>query len=122
MIGRTEGPVPAVVEEWADDDTAREFVELAELEELDPRATPAERWSVAAACEVLLDPARRLDLLAELEAGGEWPLRLAEAEETEDRVARSLEGLERGAFDALAPYRAAEGPDDDTGREAEGIA
>jgi len=121
MIRPIEAPAPAV-EEWADDDTGREFVELAELEELDPEASPAERWSVAAAAEVLLDPVKELDLLAELEAGGEWPLRLAEAERTEDRVTRRLEGLEGGVFDALAPYREPEGPDDDLAREAESIA
>jgi hypothetical protein len=123
MIGRSEGPALVAVEDWADDDETSELVELAELE-VDPEAPPAERWRVAAAAEVLLDPARPLDPLAELEAAAEWPLRLAEAEQAEqaaDRAARRHAELERGALDALAPYPAAEEVDDRGGRGPGGI-
>lgn len=111
-------------EEWPDDDTAREFAELAEREQLGTLAPEAEPWKVAEAGEALAAAAADLGLLAELEARDDWPLRLAEAETTADRVSRNFEGIDVDALDTLAHYReeaeSRAAPDDDIQRASEG--
>jgi hypothetical protein len=112
-------------EEWLpEDDAAREYEELAEMEALG--ASEAEPWSVASAAEALSDLEGELELVGELEARPDWALRLAEKETTEDRVTRRFEGIDLDEIDALAHYRdEAESralPDDEIQRESEAIA
>jgi hypothetical protein len=110
-------------EEWPDDDTAREYAELAEMETLGMPSEETDPSRVAEAREALEEVPEELDLLAELEARESWPLRLAEAETTADRVTRSLEGIDADDAHALA-YRRKEAasralPDDDIARATE---
>lgn len=92
-------------QEWPDDDTGREYVELADLEALDGVEPGApEPWVVVEAGEALALAAANLDLLAELEASDEGPLRMAECETTADRLARRFEGMDVDVVDALAHW------------------
>ena len=111
-------------EEWLpEDDTAREYEELAEMEALGGPAV--EPWALVPAGEALARIEDDLALFAELEAPAEFALRLAERETTEDRVTREFEGMEVDELDALAHYREeAESralPDDEIQRETEGL-
>jgi hypothetical protein len=111
--------------ELGDDDVAREYEELAEMEDLDAvaRATGGEGALLEVAGELAL-VRDELEELATLEGNGEFAsARMAEAETTEDRVARRYEGMDVDELDALAHYdEEAESrsvPDDEIERGAE---
>jgi hypothetical protein len=110
-------------EELSDDDTGREYAELADMEALGTLVPETEPWKVTAAGEALAAVAGDIGLLAELEVGDDWPLRLAEAETTEDRVSRRFEGMDVDVIDALAHYGeeadSRSAPDDDIQRATE---
>jgi hypothetical protein len=110
---------------WPDDDVAREYEDLAELEDLDALApaTGGEGASVLVEVGALARAADELEAAARLWERGESATRLAEAETTADRVARDFEGMEVEELDALAHWdEEAESrgvPDDEIGRELE---
>ena len=111
-------------EEWMpEDDTAREYEELAEMEALGGPAV--EPWELVPAGEALTRLEDDLALVAELEAPADWAIRLAEKETTADRVTRQFEGMEVDELDALAHFREeAESralPDDEIQRESEAL-
>jgi len=110
-------------EVWPEDDTAREYEELAEMEALG--APEAEPWAVTAAADAFAEVEGDLELVAELEARPDWSLRLAEAETTADRASRRFEGVDMDEIDALAHFREeAESralPDDEIQRESEAL-
>ena len=111
-------------EEWLpEDDTAREYEELAEMEALGTPET--EPWELMPAGEALARLEDELALAGELEASPDWALRLAEKETTEDRVTRQFEGIDLDEIDALAHFHGdAESralPDDEIQRETEAL-
>jgi chaperonin cofactor prefoldin len=126
MLHATEEPsVLDLAVELGDDDVAREYEELSEMEDLDALAprTGGEGALLETVGELAL-VRDELEELAELENREDFAsTRMAEAESTEDRVARRYEGLDVDELDALAHWdeeaesRAA--PDDDIGREVE---
>ncbi len=110
--------------EHADDDVAREYEELSEMEDLGPLAPPTggegSLLEVAGELALVRD---ELEELAALEDRDYASTRMAESETTEDRVARRYEGMDVDELDALAHWdeeaesRAA--PDDEIERSAE---
>jgi hypothetical protein len=95
-----------VAAELADDDVAREYEELSEMEDLGALA-PASGGEgallqVAGELALVRDELEELAALEDREAFD--PLRLAEAEATEDRAARRYEGMDVDELDALAHY------------------
>ncbi len=125
MTRPIEEPSPLEVAlELADDDVAREYEELSEMEELDALAPPT--GGEGALLEVAGELALVRDELEELAALEERDFastRIAEGETTEDRVARRYEGMDVDDLDALAHWdeeaESRELPDDDIEREAE---
>lgn len=112
----------ALEAQWPDDDLAREYEELAQLEELDT-LTGGEGAALRVTPRALARAAKDLEAAAGLQALERYSTRLAEAETTDDRVARRYEGMDVDELDALAHWdEEAESrafPDDDLGREAE---
>ncbi len=111
--------------EHADDDVAREYEELSEMEDLG--AVAPSTGGEGALLEVAGELAfvrDELEELAALDGGGDFAsTRMAEAETTEDRVARRYEGMDVDAIDALAHWdeeaESREAPDDEIERSTE---
>ena len=113
--------------EHADDDVAREYEELSDMEDLGalaPRA--ADEGALLEVAGELALVRDELEELAALEDRGDFAsTRIAESETTEDRVARRFEGMDVDELDALAHWdeeaesRAA--PDDEIDRSAEAM-
>ncbi len=127
MIRPIEEPTMLdVALEHADDDMAREYEELSEMEDLEALAPPT--GGEGALLEVAGELAfvrDELEELAELEARDFASTRIAEGETTEDRVARRYEGMDVDELDALAHWdegaESREVPDDEIERGAEAI-
>jgi hypothetical protein len=125
MIRATEYPTLLdLAAQLSDDDVAREYEELSEMEDLDALA-PA-TGGEGAPLEVVGELALvrdELEELATLEGRVDASSRMAEAETTQDRVARNFEGIDVDELDALAHYdEEAESramPDDEIERGAE---
>ncbi len=116
-----------VVLEHADDDMAREYEELSEMEDLGVAAprTGGEGALLEVPGELAL-VRDELEELAALEARGDYAsTRMAEAETTLDRVARRYEGMDLDDLDALARWDEEAGsrraPDDDIDRSVESM-
>lgn len=127
MIRSMEEPTPLdLAVQLADDDVAREYEELAEMEDLDALAprTGGEGALLEVAGELAL-VRDELEELATLEDREQAYAAThgAEAETTEDRVARRYEGMDVDELDALAHWDGeAESralPDDAIGRAGE---
>ncbi len=126
MIRPIEEPTAIDPElELADDEVAREYEELSEMEDLGalPPRTGGEGALLETAGELAL-VRDELEELAELEDRADYAsTRMAEAEPTEDRVARRYEGMDVDELDALAHWdEEAESravPDDEIERSAE---
>ncbi len=111
--------------ELGDDDVAREYEELSEMEALGaapPTGGEGALLEVAGELALVRD---ELEERAALDERDFASTRIAEGETTEDRVARRYEGLEVDDLDALAHWdEDAESrtlPDDDLEREAEAM-
>ena len=111
--------------EHADDDVAREYEELSEMEDLGAVApsTGGEGALLEVAGELAL-VRDELEELAAIEDRGDYAsTRIAEGETTEDRVARRFEGMEVDELDALAHWdeeaESRASPDDEIERSAE---
>lgn len=111
--------------EYADDDVAREYEELSEMEDPGALAPPTggegSLLEVAGELALVRD---ELEELAALEDRGDFAsTHLAEAETTDDRVGRRLEGMDLDDLGALARWDEEAGslasPDDDIERGAE---
>ncbi len=127
MISSIEEPTMLdVALEHADDDLAREYEELSEMEDLGavaPRSgDEGSLLEVAGELALVRD---ELEELAALEARAFPSTRMAEAETTEDRVARRYEGMDVDELDALAHWdeeaESREAPDDEIDRSAEAM-
>ena len=108
--------------EHADDDVAREYEELSEMEDLDALTPPTggegALLEVAGELALVRD---ELEELAAIEDRGDFAsTHLAESETTEDRVARGFEGMDLDDLDALARWDLEAGsrpaPDDEIER------
>ena len=123
MLHATEEPSALdLAVELGDDDVAREYEELSEMEDLDARAprTGGEGALLETAGELAL-VRDELEELAELEDYAST--RSAEAETTADRVTRAYEGIDVDELDALAHWdgeaESRTAPDDEIAREVE---
>ncbi len=123
MLHATEEPSALdLAVELGDDDVAREYEELSEMEDLDALAprTGGEGALLETAGELAL-VRDELEELAELEDYAST--RLAEAETTADRVTRAYEGIDVDELDALAHWdgeaESRTAPDDEIAREIE---
>ncbi len=109
----------------ADDDTAREYEELSEMEDLGAPSGPiADEGSLLEVAGELAFVRDELEELAALEDRGTFEsVHMAEADTTADRAARRYEGMDVDELDALAHWdEEAESralPDDEIEREAE---
>ncbi len=125
MIRPIEEPTAIDPElELADDEVAREYEELSDMEDLDALAPRAgDEGSLLEAAGELALVRDELEELAALEERDFASTRIAESETTEDRVARRYEGMDVDDLDALAHWdeeaESRELPDDDIEREAE---
>jgi hypothetical protein len=109
--------------EYADDDVAREYEALSEVEELAPQQTGGEGALLEVPGELAL-VRDELEELAAIEDRGDFASeRMAEAETTADRVARRYEGMDVDELDALAHWDeeavSRETPDDEIERSVE---
>ena len=128
MIRPIEEPNPLdLALEIGEDDTAREYEELSEMEDLDALApkTGGEGALLEVAGELAL-VRDELEELATLVGGADFAsTHIAEGETTEDRVARRYEGMDVDELDALAHYdEGAESralPDDEIERGAQAM-
>lgn len=123
MLPTTE-PIDLAAE-LGDDDVAREYEELSEMEDLDARAprTGGEGALLETAGELAL-VRDELEELADLEDREPYEAtHQAEQETTEDRVTRGFEGMELDDLDALAHWadeaESREVPDDAIARAGE---
>ncbi len=126
MIGPVEEPTLLdVALERGDDEIAREYEELSDVEDLDVLATPREEGSLLEVEGELALVRDELEELAALEERDFASTRIAESETTDDRVARRYEGMDVDELDALAHWdeeaESRELPDDEIEREAEAI-
>ncbi len=128
MLPITEEPTAIdLAVQLGDDDIAREYEELSEMEDLDALAprTGGEGALLETAGELAL-VRDELEELADLEDRESYEAtHQAEQETTEDRVARSFEGFELDELDALAHWadeaESREMPDDAIARAGEWI-
>ncbi len=125
MIPIEEPTMLDVAMERGDDEVAREYEELSDMEDLDALARHDDEGSLLEVEGELAFVRDELEELAALEARDFPSTRTAEAETTEDRVARRYEGMDVDELDALAHWdeeaESREVPDDEIGREAEAI-
>ncbi len=127
MISAIEEPTLLdVALERGDDEVAREYEELSDVEDLGalmPK-TGGEGALLEVAGELAL-VRDELEELAELEARDFGSTRIAEGETTEDRVARRYEGMDVDDLDALAHWdeeaESRELPDDEIERGVEAM-
>ena len=122
MIRSMEEPTTLdLAVELADDDVAREYEELSDMEDLVALAPPGggegALLEVAGELALVRD---ELEELATLEDRELAATHVAEHETTEDRVARRYEGMDVDALDALAHWdgeaESRASPDDDVDR------
>ncbi len=127
MISAIEEPTLLdVALERGDDEVAREYEELSDVEDLGALmpTTGGEGALLEVAGELAL-VRDELEELAELEARDFGSTRIAEGETTEDRVARRYEGMDVDDLDALAHWdeeaESRELPDDEIERGVEAM-
>lgn len=109
--------------ELPDDEVAREYEELSELEDLDAMPRTGDEGAPLEPARALARTRDELEELAALDDEGFAAVRIAEGERHEDRAARRYEGMDVDELDALAHWdedaesRAV--PDDEIGRGLE---
>jgi hypothetical protein len=103
--------------EHADDDVAREYEALSEVEELAPMPQTGGEGALLEVPGELALVRDELEELAAIEDPGDFAsTRMAEAETTADRVARRFEGID---VDELAALAHSDEPDDEIERSVE---